>query len=121
MQLAFLLKLITVNGSIYSYIGEFNSSEIPEDANLVFVEGHPINTITPGMFAHLTQCKSLSFTRTNISKIEPDAWLGLDELNFLDLPENELELTFLKARMFNHLSSIIKISFYKNKITSIDV
>ena len=108
---------MTVNGASYFYSGEFNSSEIPEDAYSVRVEYYPVNILTSGMFAHLSRCRYLTLFQTNVSDIELEAWLGLDQLETLHLGHNEM--TTLRAGMFNHLSSIERISFPANKITSI--
>ena len=84
------MSLAVADASYYWYSENFDATKIPENATSIDVNGVPVNILTTGMFVNLTRCRYLSFHRTNISEIQPRAWMGLDQLRRLTLRKNEL-------------------------------
>ena len=88
-------------GTEYSSTRAANPSETVKFADMSM----PI--ILKGTFEKLSECKKLLFYSTKTIQVDPDAWLGLKNLESLSIEESFI--ITLEANMFNHLKSLTKL------------
>ena len=120
LKVTVFLSLIVVKTTAirYSYVGQFDPSQVPGDVTSVIFSDYSINTLQSGVFVNFTQCERLRFGSTNISVIQTGAWEGLHRLQELRFYRNEI--TVLKQIVLSNLSSITTLSLWYSKISVIE-
>ena len=105
-------------GSVFEYTSPVNTSEIPAHATRVTFKNFNFGTVPTAAFSNLSACTHIIFTSTNISLIEPDAWLGLANLEGLTMRFNNFPT--LPADSFKHLTALTNLDFSDNGVMAIE-
>ena len=98
-----------------------NLSAIPSTVTsgrvLVSDSSFPDGAIPAGQLQHLENVHTIEFSSDQIKTIETNAWLGLNHLLNLNLPDNLLEE--VDREMFEHLTSLETLVLSSNIITTL--
>ena len=112
---------------LYSYDGTRNDPkmidnitilDIPDEATTIIIRNSLIHTLPSGFFAEKENCTWLLLSSNNISVLEPDAFLGLGNLDYLSLAYGSLKV--LKSQRFNHLAAMENLQLLGNDISSVE-
>ena len=91
--------------------------DIPDDATEVHLEWNSITTLQSRDFSNLHDCSVMLLYVNSISQIQPEAFVGLDQLLELDLSDNSISR--LESRTFLGLSRIEELLLYFNNIQDV--
>ncbi len=116
-------------------------TDIPTEAQRLYLENNAITSLPPGLLGHLDQCIWLSFLYNHISRIElgtfdflgdleeldlcrnriiriDRVWRGLDNLKVLKLGYNPI--SFIELGAFDSLNNLEELHFDAGNISSIE-
>ncbi len=93
-------------------------TDIPSNCTRVFLSGYSISHLPSGVLNHLTQCIFLYIRYNELSAIDERAFLGLGNLQELDLGDNQIKQ--ISDGTFTGLSSLEELNLRYSQVEIIE-
>ncbi len=117
MIYSLLFPMVHINGWRLPFdqaaVTNVTDLDIPGEEKYIYIRHSLISSLPAGGFSHLTQCERLYLDGNQIESVNREAFLGLEELRFLDLSENII--SSLQQGTFKNLTKLEYLYINKNK------
>ena len=102
----------------YTFTNSFECSDTPNDATEIQVLNVSIISLPSLCFEEASNCTDIVLRENNLTTIEADAWMGLDNLDSLTIEDNHLQS--IPRGAFEHLTNLTFHSLNRNDIQAIE-